>query len=217
MGALLARLAACAGDFELIIVDGASTDATRSIVREAAAAYPRPLSLIRTVCDRSAQLNRGASAARGEALLFLHADVLPPPDAIVLIERALGDRAVIGGDFLLTFDGDSAWSAAFTWIHRVRRRFGVYYGDSGLFVRREVFVRLGGFRALPIMDDYEFIRRLECAGRTICLPATVHVSDRRWRLHGAWRTMWWWFWIQFLYSAGVSPRHLAGWYKPVRE
>ncbi len=98
----------------------------------------------------------------------------------------------------------------------MRRAWGIYYGDSGVFVRREVFARLGGFKTIPVMEDYEFIRRLEKAGRTAYLAPVLVVSDRRWRVQGVVRTLLSWVWVQALYCLGVPGARLARFYKPVR-
>jgi rSAM/selenodomain-associated transferase 2 len=212
----LGALARAGGEFEVIVVDGESTDRTRRLVEECIPIFPQPLRLIAAPRHRALQLNAGAKEARGDVLLFLHADVVFPCQGIETPERVLQMPAAVGGNFDLAFEGRSTWSRLFTWVNRVRRRFGIYYGDSGIFVRREVFERLGGFRPIPIMDDYEFARRMERAGKTTFVPARLLVSDRRWREQGVLHTLWSWFWVQALYSLGVPPRFLVRWYRPVR-
>jgi rSAM/selenodomain-associated transferase 2 len=212
----LERLREAAGDFEVIVVDGASTDASRERVQALEGGFPRRLLLLAAPRSRAVQLSAAARVARGDAFLFLHADAWLPPDGVPALEHALATEDIVGGNFALRFCGPSKWNRAFTWINRARRPFGIYYGDSGIFVRRPVFERLGGFKPIPIMEDYEFVRRLQRAGRTACLAPVLTVSDRRWRRQGVWRTMWSWFWIQLLYSLGVAPERLARWYRPVR-
>jgi rSAM/selenodomain-associated transferase 2 len=204
------------GKFEIVVVDGESTDRTRAFVKGRIPNFPKTLRLFVAARPRALQLNAGAQGTHGDVLLFLHADVVFPCDGVEVLERVLRDPAIVGGNFDLEFEGRSAWSRFFTWVNRRRRRLGVYYGDSGIFVRRAVFERLGGFRLIPIMDDYEFVRRLQRAGKTAFVPAPLLVSDRRWRHRGVWRTMWSWFWVQGLYSVGVPARYLARWYRPVR-
>lgn len=212
----LRALGRACGEFEVIVVDGESSDRTQARVQECIAQFPHPLRFIAAPLHRALQLNAGAREARGDVLLFLHADVVFPCQGIEALERVLQPPAVVGGNFDLAFEGLSSWSRLFTFVNRLRRRFGIYYGDSGVFVRREVFERLGGFRPIPIMDDYEFVRRLERTGKTALLPSRLVVSDRRWRVQGVWRTMWSWFWVQALYSLGGPPRFLVRWYRPVR-
>jgi rSAM/selenodomain-associated transferase 2 len=216
IGRSLASIARVRGDFEVIVADGSSTDATVATAQALTPGYARPLRIVVTERNRAIQQNRAAKAARGEVLVFLHADTLVPPDAMEEITSAIEDDSVIGGNFDLIFEGRSWVERFFTWAYRVRRPFGIYYGDSGIFVRRCVFESMGGFKPLPIMDDYEFVRRLERRGRTVCLETSLITSDRRWRVQGLFRTLWSWVWIQTFYSVGVPARYLARWYKPVR-
>ena len=208
IGGQLARLV-CLDRCEILVADGSSTDRTAEI----AARWCR---VVVTQRNRGMQLNAGAAVARGEALLFLHADAVLSRDAPQAIREALRDPRIVGGNFRVIFSGDSLTSRAFTRINLWRRYFGIYYGDSGIFVRREVFVEMGGFRPMPIMDDYEFTRRLECRGRTVCLRQPLVVSARRWEKQGAFLAMLSWFVIQSLYYLGVPPRWLARLYAPVR-
>lgn len=212
----LGQLDQVRGDFEVLVVDGESEDDTRARVEVVVNGFPRPLRFLTAERNRALQLNRAAASARGDVLLFLHADTLLPPAAVESLEAALQDHRVVGGNFDLVFDGDSAWSSVFTWVNRARRSLGIYYGDSGLFVRRDTFERLRGFKPVPIMDDYEFVRRLERTGKTVCLEPVVMVSDRRWRVQGVLRTLLSWVVVQGLYSLGVSPKLLVRWYHPVR-
>ncbi len=207
--ALLQGLRAQAPECDLIVADGSSSDATAALAEP----YAR---VVVTPANRGLQLNRGVRSARGDALLFLHADVEFPPDGLAAIERALSDPAVVGGNFTLEFSGDGFPSRILTFIDRSRRRCGVFYGDSGIFVRREVFERLGGFREWPVLEDYDFARRLVRAGKTVCLPQVVRVSSRRWNGRLL-QTMAVWFFIQLLYFLRVTPPWLARRYRPVRE
>ena len=94
--------------------------------------------------------------------------------------------------------------------------FGILYGDSGIFCRRSVFKELGGYQAFPVLEDYEFARRLWKRGRLAFLDEPIHVSDRRWRQSSVLGTLWNWFWIQGLYLIGVTPERLARMYRDVR-
>ena len=217
IGKTLEDLRPVRGRFEVIVADGESTDSTPAVVAALGESFPRPLRVIVCERNRAQQLNQGARVALGEILLFLHADAKVEPHSIEMLERSLQAGRIVGGNFDLVFEGESGWDGFFTWANRVRRHFGIYYGDSGLFVRRRVFDELGGFKPIPIMDDYEFVRRMERQGPTVCLPSKVWVSDRRWRVQGVLRTVWTWVLIQGLYSLGVSAEHLARWYKPIRS
>jgi rSAM/selenodomain-associated transferase 2 len=212
VGSLLDHLAGLEGRLEVILADGGSTDATVQMAHKHASA-PRVITSAR---GRAAQMNAGAAVARGEAIIFLHADTRLPPQAYQLISIALADGRVIGGNFSLRFDGGDRFSRLLGLWYRAQRRAGIYYGDSAVWLRRDTFEQLDGFRALPIMEDYDLVRRLERAGRTACLPGPAITSARRWQRLGLARTIASWVLIRWLYLAGVSPARLARLYPRVR-
>jgi len=194
--------------YEIIVADGRSSDATARIARQRA-------KLIESEPGRGRQLNAGARAATGDLLLFLHADVRLGCGSLAAIAQAAADPAVAGGNLDIIYEG--GWAGrVFSRINRMRRSFGVFYGDSGIFCRTEVFKTLGGYRDWPILEDFEFARRLRRVGRVALLNAPIYVSARRWRRQGLLPTLWSWFWVQALYLAGVSPHRLARWYRNVR-
>lgn len=194
---------------EILVVDGGSRDNTVRVAEGKARVLAAPAS-------RAAQMNAGAACASQAALLFLHADVTLGAGAIEGIRQALRDPRVAGGNLNIVYEGGDMVAHLFSWINRMRCRIGIFYGDSGIFCRRDVFQRMGGFRNWPLMEDYEFVQRLKRQGRVVNLPQPIYVSDRRWRRLGVWRTLWTWFWIQTLYCLGVPPARLARWYRNVR-
>jgi len=165
---------------------------------------------------RAARMNEAAHRARGDLLLFLHADSRLPAGAYESLVSAAARPAVVGGNFALRFDGEDRFARVLTAVYALQRRFGLYYGDSSVWVRRAVFEQLGGYRELAIMDDYDFVRRLEAAGQTECLPGPARTSDRRWRRMGAARTVCLWLSIRWLYLLGVPPKRLARLYRRIR-
>jgi len=165
---------------------------------------------------RAARLNEAARGASGELLLFLHADSRLPADAYLSLVSAAADPGVVGGNFALRFAGDDRFSRVLTAVYALQRRLGFYYGDSSVWVRRSVYEALGGYRELAIMDDYDFVRRLEAAGRTECLPGPATTSDRRWRAMGVPRTLFAWWAIRWLYLAGVPSERLGRLYRRIR-
>jgi len=209
--ALLDHLAALHGRWELIVADGGSRDATREIAR----AHPARPRVIEQRGGRAAQLNAATHAATGDILLFLHADSRLPCDAYASLAESWRAPHIAGGNFALRF-GDGRFERALGAVYRLHRRHGFYYGDSSIWVRRDVFDALGGYREIPIMDDYDFVRRLERSGATRCLPGPATTSARRWRSAGIARTVLAWFVIRWLFVAGVAPSRLAHLYRAVR-
>ncbi len=159
---------------------------------------------------RAALMNAGAGIARGNTLLFLHADSFPPPNTLELICRALSEDDVVGGAFEHLF-AEPGWSLRLiTWINRVRYRLTRnYYGDQGIFVRAAVFRRMGGYRDLQLMEDLDFSRRLKSMGRSrvVCVP--VRTSGRRFIARGPWRTFLFIAWLLLLYTIGVDTERYA--------
>jgi rSAM/selenodomain-associated transferase 2 len=209
---VLDHLAALNGRSEVIVADGGSADATR---RLAAQHLSRPL-IVDAPAGRARQMNAGAAAARGEALLFLHADTRLPLDAHSAIRAALGDGAVAGGNFALRFDGGDRFSRLLGGWYALQRRAGIYYGDSAIWLRRTAFEELGGFQCLPIMEDYDLARRLRRVGRTVCLAGPAVTSARRWQQLGLMRTIASWVAIRWLFLAGIPADRLARLYPNVR-
>jgi len=208
IGAVLDSLAAD----EVVVVDGGSRDGTADLAR----AHPSLPRVLHAGGGRAAQCNAGATAATGDVLLFLHADSRLPAGATAAIRRACAEAALVGGNFALRFDGGDRFARGLGGLYALQRRFGFYYGDSSVWCRRSAFEALGGFRPLPVMDDYDFVRRLERLGPTTCLPGPATTSDRRWRAIGVGRTLTAWLVIRWLFVAGVSPQRLARLYGVVR-
>ncbi len=195
------------GAFELIVVDGGSSDKTLSILCE------RGVRVINAERGRGQQLHTGACAARGEIFLFLHADTIPPVDAAERISEALSDDKIVGGNFRVRFDGASRAARFLTWLYPQLRKLGLCYGDSGIFARREAYVRAGGFKGFPIFEDLDLVRGLKRTGRMAHLHATVITSSRRFEGRSFALTFARWSFLQTLYWLGVHPRRLARMYK----
>lgn len=207
IGERLAQLGAMPGLGEVIVVDGGSSDGTPDLVRRAPAV--RALAAPR---GRGPQQNAGARAARGDVLLFLHADVALPPDAAAWIERTFRDPSVVAGAFRThTVDDDArgGWAGALLRLADVRSRITRFpYGDQAIFVRRRAFERVGGFPDQPLMEDLELSRRLRRIGRIATVPASVRVSGRRF-LASPLRAVVSMRLLPVLYRLGVAPSVLA--------
>lgn len=159
---------------------------------------------------RAELMNAGAAAAAGETLFFLHADSLPPPDALVLIGEALRDPRVVGGAFEHLFIEPSASLRLITYINRVRYRLTRnYYGDQGIFVRASVFRDLGGYRDLRLLEDLDFTRRLKRRGASVLLREPLPTSGRRFLARGPWRTFAFIVWLLALHTLGLGTERYA--------
>jgi rSAM/selenodomain-associated transferase 2 len=209
---LLDHLAALPGDWEVVVADGGSRDATPAIAR----AHPRTDAFVEARGGRAAQLNAGAAASSGDPIVFLHADSRLPHGAHAALRAAAAADGVVGGNFALRFEGKGAFPRLLGAVYAAQRRLGFYYGDSSVWVRRAAFEALGGFRELPIMDDYDFVRRLERLGPTLRLAGPATTSARRWERAGIARTVLSWVVIRWLYVAGVPAERLARLYRRVR-
>ena len=207
---LMENLLACGAD-EIVLVDGGSSDRTMEI----AGSYSG-VRVLRAASGRALQMNAGAEAARGDVLLFLHADARIGRAAVSALRAAMQDPNVIGGNFDIEYDGGDWLCHGFDFVNRWRRHAGIFYGDSGIFCRRSVFEALDGYRPWPVMEDYEFARRLWKTGRLAFLDAKIQVSNRRWRRAGLASTMWSWIVVQGLYTLGFPPRRLGRYYRDVR-
>lgn len=192
-----------------IVVDGGSTDDTVQL------ATARAERVVVAQRGRASQMNAGAGEASGDALLFLHADTLLPESADRLIADALASR--LWGRFDVRIDERGAWPAVVAWFMNRRSRLtGIATGDQAMFMRRDVFERLGGFASIPLMEDIELSKRLRALGRPACIAAPVVTSGRRWARHGPLRTIWLMWRLRAAYFFGADPAQLASRYADTR-
>lgn len=198
---------------EIIVVDGGSTDGTAALAAQFGA------TVLSSTAGRGAQLHAGAAHAKGDVLLFLHADCRYTPGGLTAIETALKESPnALGGNHRLIFDGTDGFSLWLNGFYAWIRSHGVYYGDSGIFVRRSAYESVGGIRPIALMEDFDFVRRLEGAGETLCIAEPpLLTSSRRFRGRHPIAIVYGWLKIHALYYLGVSPGRLAKIYDSERR
>jgi rSAM/selenodomain-associated transferase 2 len=192
--------------FEIIVVDGGSTDRTREIVSEFGYVY-----WLNSPAGRGGQQNTGGRFASGEILLFLHADTYLPEGAFEKIEKALARCSVMAGSFRLEFQPGSPILRFFGWMSGWNFSLTTY-GDQAFFTRRSIFRSCGGFLDLPICEDVEFQSRLRRRGRWIKLKDPVITSSRRFKQNGPVRQQFKNILIVGCFLAGVDAIRLYRWY-----
>lgn len=206
----LRRTVVALAPHELIVADGCSTDRTAARARPYATVLALPMT-------RGAALNRAATLATGDVLLFLHADTMLPPRAATAIAEALRETDVVGGAFRLRLDHPGRLAALVAYGVNVRSSLlNSFFGDQAMFVRREVFARVGGFRDWSAMEDLEILARLRRHGRLALLDEAVVTSARRHQKNGWFTTMGTIWVMTLLHRLGVPGHAMIRWYKPRR-
>ncbi|MBI2862988.1 MAG: TIGR04283 family arsenosugar biosynthesis glycosyltransferase [Chloroflexi bacterium] len=206
----LQRLIGLEGDFEILVVDGGSADDTVGKARPYA-------TVLIGERGRAKQMNLGASRARGDVLLFVHADTSLPPDALHRVETALSDPAVVGGRFMVRLDSPRlVFRVVEAGINLRDRLVGGFTGDQAIFIRARTFRQLGGYSAIPLMEDLDLGARMRRLGRTARLPVAATTSARRWEKNGICRTILVMWCLRYSYLLGVSPTFLTRFYGHTR-
>lgn len=192
------------------VVDAAPGTDVSAIAKVKWCASPRP--------SRGEQMNLGASLATAGTLLFHHVDSELTAGHIDALALAMHDPGTIGGGFYRKFDNRHSslrWLEYFERVHN--RAFGTIYGDQSLFVRREIFLQLGGFARIPLMEDVEFSRRLRGAGKTALLDPPMRSSPVRQIEQGPWRVTLRNLSFLIAFRCGISPEQLHRHYYGARS
>jgi rSAM/selenodomain-associated transferase 2 len=209
-GALASAMSA--PDVEVIVADGGSIDGTPEMAETAGAR------VITSAPGRARQMNKGAAAATGDTLLFLHADTHLPDGYQSRIEETLSRPGVIAGAFRLKIGSPRRCLRLIERLANFRsERMGLPYGDQGIFLRKSVFDEAGGFPEQPIMEDYELMRRLKRRGRVALANAAAVTSARRWERLGVIKTTLINQLVIIGYLLGVKPERLKALYSGERR
>ena len=209
IGKMLSQLDALPGQWEILFADGGGSDDT---LEQIGSRYP----VLRCPKGRANQMNFAAEHAEAEVLWFVHCDSVLPKDAHVQIENAVKNGAA-WGCFRIGFDYDGPFMGCNTWFSNRRAKKGIAFGDQGIWVRRDLFAEMGGFPDLPIMEDYEFSRRMKARKIPITqLPGRIITSGRRYQVSFPLITMWKMFWLRCLYRSGADIQEIANRYRDIR-
>lgn len=201
--------------YEIVIVDGGSTDKTLEILENHSPS--EKLKIVKTrQANRGLQMHEGAKKAAGDVFWFVHADTLPDKNCAAAILEVVRDEKIAGGNFEVIFDGGGRWARVLTWLYPKLRKLNLIYGDSAIFVRKSVYEAIDGFRDLPLFEDVDLFKRIKRKGIFAHLDQTVNTSSRRFANRSFILTFTKWSLFQGLYWVGFPPRVLAGFYKAIR-
>lgn len=196
-------------DLEVIVVDA---DPQRGTIN----AIKKRKGVISIVSEkgRGRQMNAGAEIATGDILLFLHADTMLPPGGLKEIAFILQQKRYIGGAFYLGIDSDKTLIRLIALCASLRSQLTrIPFGDQAIFIRRDYFKRIGGYKEIPLMEDVELMRRIRKRGDKIyIIKAKAKTSPRRWEKEGILFTTLRNWSLQFLFFLRVSPKRLSRFY-----
>jgi rSAM/selenodomain-associated transferase 2 len=173
------------GDFELIMVDGGSSDRTVEKVQKCIDSFNHKLLLLRSERGRAIQMNKGAKMAHGDILLFLHVDCVLEKDALTIIEKVTHDNNIAGGGFKQAFSNPDFFLKFQSDIGNIRAGLNqIFFGDYGIFLKKKVFQKIGGYDDIPFLEDVEICRKAKRLGRLLQVDRKIVTSPRRYLLKG---------------------------------
>ncbi|MBE0523294.1 MAG: TIGR04283 family arsenosugar biosynthesis glycosyltransferase [Methanosarcinales archaeon] len=180
VGKFLLHLNNMDNDFELILVDGGSTDRTIGQIHEYLTSFRHGFELLETKKGRGYQMNMGAKRARGDILLFLHIDSLIDKGSLRIITMELEDPAIIGGGFTQRFKDTDIFLTLVSLLGNFRTRLtNIFYGDYGFFIKKDIFEKIGGYDDIPFLEDVEICRKAKKFGKLKQIDCRIHTSSRR--------------------------------------
>jgi rSAM/selenodomain-associated transferase 2 len=184
----LAHVNGLKGEFELILVDGGSSDGTMEEIEIRRQDFSHDLKVLESKMGRGLQMNMGAVEARGDILLFLHADSEIERDSLKVIEESIHENGIIGGGFTHSFQNPD-------WFLKLSSTFGnsqakitrIFYGDFGIFIRKDIFEKMNGYQEIPFLEDVELCRNAKKYGKMVQIDRLMSTSPRRYEMKGRFR------------------------------
>ncbi|MDO8726147.1 MAG: TIGR04283 family arsenosugar biosynthesis glycosyltransferase [Candidatus Methanoperedens sp.] len=181
----LTHIGSLEGDFELILVDGESSDRTLDEAEGCRNGFGRMLKILKTSRGRAIQMNKGAKVAKGDILLFLHVDCTLEKNALKLIEKAIYEKKAIGGGFMQEFSSPDLFLKLGSAFGNFRVSLNrIFYGDYGIFLKKEIFWKIGGYDEIPYLEDVELCKKAKKQGQLIQIHSRIVTSPRRYLKKG---------------------------------
>ncbi|KYK34214.1 MAG: hypothetical protein AYK22_05600 [Thermoplasmatales archaeon SG8-52-3] len=197
------------GDFELLFVDGGSTDNTISMVENNKKIFNKNLKLIKTSQGRGKQMNEGAKIAEGNILLFLHVDCTLERDTIKVIEEVLKSIKIIGGGMIQAFSNPDFFLRFISKYGNFRVRINkVFFGDYGIFVKKDIFEKIGGYDDIIFLEDVELCKKMKKYGELIQINRKITTSPRRFQSLGKFRVTLMFITALLINIVGIRPKFL---------
>lgn len=197
------------GDFELILVDGESSDGTLLEIEKIREGFDHPLTVISSPRGRSLQMNRGVKVAKGDILLFLHVDTKIERDSLNVIEGRITDDGIIGGGFTQRFENPDTFLKITSAFGNLRTRATrIFFGDFGIFIKKDIFDRMGGYNEIPFLEDVELCKKAKQYGKLDQIDRVIITSPRRYEKKGKIRLTAFFTMAVFLNMVGLRPKFL---------
>jgi rSAM/selenodomain-associated transferase 2 len=209
LGRFLEHVNGLESDFELIFVDGGSTDGTAEELKKTREGFDHPLTVVSSSQGRGLQMNIGAEAAKGDILLFLHVDSEIEKDSINVIESKVSEEGIIGGGFTHSFEDPDTFLKLTSAFGNIRARTTkIFFGDFGIFLRKDIFHSMGGYDEIPFLEDVELCRKAKHYGNMDQINRLIKTSSRRYEKKGKLRLTAFFTLAVLLNSVGLRPKFL---------